>query len=1050
MGKGSVPIEGIGTAVFEIADSCGGNTLELKETLYVPEFNFNLLSVSRLAKAKIFVQSHEKGCNGVMNGEVIFSAQEREGLYILELVKSKEEEDEENNYAAMITKAEVEGDDQTVKAVALRSAVDWHARLGHWHDEGIKKIPVLSSQVKGKSSEKCDVCIIGKATKKGFPKQSERVTTQILELVHSDLMGKCVKSVGGSEYVLTFVDDFSRHLTIYFLKKKSEVFQKFKEYKAMVENNKSGYKIMALQTDGGGEYISKEFDDFLRSNGISRRKTVKYSPQQNGVAERVNLILGNGVRCMLIESGLPVTFWAEAMNYMCHIKNLCPSRSINFDIPLSLWENREMKPSDYEKLKPFGCKAALYIDNNKGGKFAPRAVEAVFVGTTEGVKGWKLWIPSERKFTTAHCVTFKEDCFPYIERVREEKEEFLPNLKMDNESEQEKEKVVTEEEFFGKDISQSSEEEFKSIISEEVEDFMEELMFEVEEDELCEEDIPLVNPDENEVNSVEQGSVGLRRSSRISKPINCKMCANCQLAMFIKRCDCEELKEPTTVEQALTSEHSAEWQKAMEDEMKQLKLKNVYEVVMRPKNVPVLSLKWVFKIKQDQNGKIERYKARIVARGFAQIKGVNFDKTFSPVVKKRTVRVLCAIAVLKGWEIHHLDVLTAYLNSPLEEIIYVEEPEHFKSEKENIVWKLTKTLYGLKQSAREWHKMMDKILTDLGLVKSLKDRCVYVQKSGDLIVFVYVDDIGVLGEKKQVELLKENLQKKLDLRDLKSMTNFLGMRVTQSDTSIALDQSKAIQDIIVEFKYQNANPRAAPLMLNCDDKTETSQKDFDKERYQSAVGKLMYISTCTRPDICHACSVVSQFNSQPKYKNWNDVTHVVRYLKGTANLKLTYDMYQPVMEIYCDADFNKEKRERLSRSGYIVKMAGGAVSWYSKKQSVTALSTAESEYYAMSEVVKEVLWLRMFLKELKLHDWVKNATVIKCDNQSAMMFAENGLDSENSKHIDIRYCFVEQCVERGEIEFQYVKSAENIADLFTKVLSGIKTEYFVEKLGFSM
>ncbi|KAE8752614.1 hypothetical protein FOCC_FOCC000736 [Frankliniella occidentalis] len=322
-------------------------------------------------------------------------------------------------------------------------------------------------------------------------------------------------------------------------------------------------------------------------------------------------------------------------------------------------------------------------------------------------------------------------------------------------------------------------------------------------------------------------------------------------------------------------------------------------------------------------------------------------------------------------------------------------------------------------------------------------------------------------EKKNEEV--ENKTKDLETEEEQVVTEeeFFGRKVSQSseeDYKSAIseeveefieemnqaeeDQQKnAIEDLVVEFKYQKANSRAAPLMVNSDDKTEASQQDFDRERYQSAVGKLMYLSTCTRPDICYACSVVSQFNKAPKNKNWNDVTHIVRYLKGTSEMKLTFSKDEPKIEIYCDADFNKEKGERLSRSGYIIKMAGGAVSWYSKKQTFTAMSTAEAEYYAMSEAVKEVLWLRMFLKELQLHSWVKNATKIKCDNQSAMKFAENGLDSENSKHIDIRYCFVEQCVKREEVEFEYVKSAENLADLFTKALSGIKTEYFVGMLG---
>ena len=315
-----------------------------------------------------------------------------EGLYLLEAVASQ---------AVATRRVEVKENSKTMEAnaVSLRSVANWHSRLGHWHDEGY--------EVK-KKQEDCDVCLKGKSTRKGFPKKSEGQSTQPLELRHSDVMGKCVKSLGGNQYVVTYVDDYSRFTTVYFLKHKSEVFNNFNDYKAKVENNKTGRKIM-IQTDGVGEYISHEFSKFLSVNGIVRRKTVRDSPEQNGIAERVNLVFRNCVRCMLLESGLPMSFWAEGLNYMCKIKNLCPSRAINYQIPLALSDDREVTLKDYENFRPFGCKGIIHVAGSS--KFAARGIEYIFVGFEDSVKGFKVWIPSQRKFVTVHdvsCVGVRE------------------------------------------------------------------------------------------------------------------------------------------------------------------------------------------------------------------------------------------------------------------------------------------------------------------------------------------------------------------------------------------------------------------------------------------------------------------------------------------------------------------------------------------------------------------------------------------------------------------------------------------------------------------
>lgn len=247
--------------------------------------------------------------------------------------------------------------------------------------------------------------------------------------------------------------------------------------------------------------------------------------------------------------------------------------------------------------------------------------------------------------------------------------------------------------------------------------------------------------------------------------------------------------EPKNVQEALKGECAEQWKEAMDEEMKQLRSK---DFVDKPVGEKILSTKWVFKVKRDQSGQIERFKARLVARGFAQVQGVNFHKTFAPVIQKKTVRLLLALAAKTKCIVHHVDVLSAYLNSPFEEVIYVFQPEGIHYE-QNKVWRLRKSLYGLKQSAREWHKKINKILTDMGLSRLHKDRCVYINKRKNLFIGLHVDEIGMWGKEEEVGWFKNMLKKVLEVRDLGEMKNFLSMNVKQDNYEISIDQAKSMR-----------------------------------------------------------------------------------------------------------------------------------------------------------------------------------------------------------------------------------------------------------------
>jgi len=257
------------------------------------------------------------------------------------------------------------------------------------HQAAVQKITRTADEIletnDGDQTHLCEVCMKGKLSRTPFPREQAEKTTEVLEIIHSDVLGKVTpKSKGGAAYLVTFIDDYSRYAKVYPMKAKSEVLEKFMEYKAEVENFHDK-KIKILRCDNGGEYRSRDFDDFLKKHGIQRQFTIPGNPQQNGVSERWNRTMMDMIRCMLLESGLPQHQWAEAANTASHVRNVCPSRTLRGISPASIWNSKEVSCDD---LRVFGCRVWSVVGRHiPKGKMDPRAIETVFVGYVPGVKG---------------------------------------------------------------------------------------------------------------------------------------------------------------------------------------------------------------------------------------------------------------------------------------------------------------------------------------------------------------------------------------------------------------------------------------------------------------------------------------------------------------------------------------------------------------------------------------------------------------------------------------------------------------------------------------
>ena len=480
----------------------------------------------------------------------------------------------------------------------------------------------------------------------------------------------------------------------------------------------------------------------------------------------------------------------------------------------------------------------------------------------------------------------------------------------------------------------------------------------------------------------------------------------------------------------------------MRTEIDSLHSNRVWELVELPEGRKPVGSKWVFKVKTNADGSIERCKARLVAQGYSQKEGLDYDETFSPVVRSESVRSVVALASKNGLKLHQMDITTAFLNGDLNEEVFMKQPEGFISDgQEHLVCRLDRSIYGLKQSPRCWNQALDAQLKLMGFKQSTGDPCIYTSTTDGLFILaVYVDDILLAGKSQQrIAQVKSDLGKRFQLKDMGELHYFLGVSVKQSYETgkIWIGQPAYTRAVIKKFGLEHCKPVTTPVTPGTKLLKATEHSEMvDETLYQSAVGSLLYLSGWTRPDISFSVSNVARFCSCPTKEHWTAVKRIFRYLKGTSNYGLLYsknDDAAGTMFGYSDADWAGDVNDRKSTSGYLFMMNGAAVSWRSRKQACVALSTAEAEYIALAITTQEATWMRKLLEDLHIQQ--VEPTVIYEDNQSAICIAQNPQYHSKTKHIDIKYHFVREKVLDNTIELKYCPTNDMLADILTKGLT---------------
>lgn len=960
----------------------------LENVLFIPEVPHNLISVPRLQEKGMVVIFDKSGVKIKQDEVIIAKGKPINGLMGINFKIPK---DHGNN----------------INMVNTNNYQLWHERLGHPSCQSFLKLKRFEmvenvNQIKHVNpvhNALCEACIYGKQSRLPFSKsKSKDHVKRPLFIVHSDVCGPISPpTIDNKNYFVTFIDDFTHYTVTYLLKFKSEVLKVFKDFVAKSEAHFNN-KIVYLYCDNGGEYLSNEFREYCVQKGITFHLTVPHTPQQNGVAERMNRTITEKARTMIFTSGLEKLFWGEAVLTATYLINILPTAALHINkTPYELWHNRRPR---LDLLKIFGSTVYVHIKTRKT-KFDEKSIKGILVGYAPN--GYKVWNVKMESFILARDVIVDETNFKITRPAKSDTE--VSSVPKTRKTDSTSEKLV--------DIEH--------------------------------ENIPIISQPSDELNPL-----NLRRSERIKthplpyykedldQEINMDVYSNLLCAQSLMG------TIPKSYGEIKTRDDRGQWEQAIKDELDSLTSNNTWSLVSKPTNKNIVQCKWVFTIKIDEHGNPIRYKARLVAKGFSQQYLSDYNETFAPVARISTFRLLLAFSNQYKLLVHHMDVKTAFLNGILQEEIYMKVPEGINADNNNKVCKLHKSIYGLKQSSRCWYEHFDKTIKGLNFKSSLIDPCLYILDKGDITkniyVILYVDDILIsTGDKSAMSSFKIHLMNKFKMKDLQDVKHFLGIRVQRTENTITLDQSYYLKTVLKKFNMSECRPVSTPLENKLNYHELNSDETIDAP-CRNLIGCLMYAMLCTRPDLCISINILSRYQSKSNKELWICLKRVLRYIKGSIDLKLIYkrsDTCVNMIEGYVDSDWGNNEVDRKSTTGYLFRaFENCTISWNSKRQASVAASSTEAEYMALFECVKEAIWLRNLLSSINLN--MQLPITIFEDNNGCISIARNSTNHKRTKHIDIKYHFTREQILQNKVIVKYIPTGEQLADAFTKPLPTAK------------
>ena len=1005
----------------------------LEDVYYVPDLKKNLISISAFDKKgySILFEDNEVFMRRSIDDEFVLVGLRDGALY--EALPFYDIDDTGNEFVGAV--------------IEHTSDLDlWHERLAHLSYDNVKsmvkKDAVDGLIIRDRSMKKehfCDACASAKATLKTPHIEMSSYRKQLLtqpkkkmksldvslyfKEVNSDLIGPMqVAGICGSRYAIHFTEARSRYRWIYTMKNKNETVNKIKEFVSEIES--LGFSLKLLKTDNGGEYVNDEVKSYAKGKFILRT-TPPHTPQSNGISERYNRILGERTRAMLKHKKLPLFLWPEAMKTITYLSNRTTTVAVGAKqiTPFELLHNEKPNVSH---LKCFGCKAFAYNFDPNRRKLDDKAKAGVFVGYDSNSAAYRIYLANERKIIKSGHVVFNE--------------RGIMNWGLEIQG------ALDGDWYLGLDENGRSQ----------VDEYGINIIREAHIQPIINNEQPMIDLSDNvdtkmQTRGIKMDYRALHNGITTNRAGGERAYSVRETILHAIKNEMSEPNEPKTIEEALDSNLNEEWQAAINSEMISIYKNGVWHKIDElPEGTNPLTTKWIFKIKRGAQGQIEKFKARLCVRGFEQEQGIDFEGVFSPVMRHNSLRTLMAIAAVNDLEVKQLDIRTAFLHGYLEEDVYIYAPKGSGYEPEDIL-KLDKSLYGLKQAPRVFNSALNEYVETMGFKACLTDPCIYVKQSMHGVVYlaVYVDDLLIIGPNEtDIIKIKSELSQKFDIEDKGDVSFVLGMKIDRDRErkTLTITQKQYAEDVAKKFRMENAKcktgiPIHPKLKFTRDDcpQTDEEKQYMKKVPYRSAIGALMYLATCTRPDIAYAVSACASFMHDPGKKHWEAVKQIISYVNATSYRGLIYgnkeshDHMVDTIYLYTDADHAGDLDNRRSRTGYVVMLHGSAVSWKTKLQERVGISSTEVEYYSASEAFSEARWFRMFMAEILKHQ--KDPNIILEDNEGCIKLSENPIYQYRTKQIDIRHHQLREGVKYGEIKLAHIETQDQVADALTKGLN---------------
>ncbi|CAI5489961.1 unnamed protein product [Closterium sp. Naga37s-1] len=731
-----------------------------------------------------------------------------------------------------------------------------------------------------------------------------------------------------------------------------------------------------------------------------------YSPAMNGIAGRANRTITETARQLLIEAGLPDYFWPDAVRSACVAKNIALTH-VGADkwVPYVEWIGRKPK---VDMLRDWKAENEAKIGvrfgevKSSGLEHVELPLELSSSSTTTRqsslVNGGEEAKDAEEEEEEVQQVSERAPTLP-------SRTTSAPRIRVTPQQRQGLHVLAAEEEGRGKRRIQAPNRPTYDALGKPAKSALAGVTLIVGDDEESDYD-------------------------------------ECAFAFFSP---VEMPREPTTLKEALESSDAEEWKKAMESELKSIEENGAWEAVELPKGRKAITSKWLFKIKSNADGKIERYKSRLVAKGYQQKEKVDYKELFAPVVKPTTLRTLLAGAAIKGWVVKQMDVTTAFLNGVLEEDIFMAQPEGFDDGSGRVL--------RLKQAPRQWYLKLRGVLEEIGFTPSTADHSLFMLGEGEQRSFmvVYVDDILIFSPSS--DLAKEvmlKLQDKFKCKALGDVSFYLGLHIERDveKRCMRVHQQKYLEALAANFGQSEGHVATPfPSGFKCVKRPEEeSVGEEERRRFHSLVGSLIYAAVNTRRDVAFATGQLARVFQCPNEEQVAARMRVAKYLGQTATVGLQYstaaqrrqkgaDGVEPgrlFLTAFSDASYASEPEDMTSVGGFICYVGGGPTAWESKKQVDQALSSVESEYMALFRAVREIVWQRRLLAELGEEQ--QGPTPLYCDSQGAIALAKNPVLHGLTKHMRVKWHWTRSMVAAGEVELRYVKTTGQPADMMTKRL----------------